>query len=84
MPFLEKAGFPVEPFDFRVEGVTSISCDTHKVRILPIPPTVIALIDIILFLFACSMVSHQRYVSFAAGLRVDPMLILLLRRDRPL
>jgi glutamate/tyrosine decarboxylase-like PLP-dependent enzyme len=32
MPFLEEAGFPVEPFDFRVEGVTAISCDTHKVR----------------------------------------------------
>ena len=32
MPFLEPAGFPVEPFDFRVEVVTAISCDTHKVR----------------------------------------------------
>lgn len=32
MPFLEKAGFLSEPFDFRVEGVTAISCDTHKVR----------------------------------------------------
>lgn len=32
VPFLEKAGFPSEPFDFRVEGVTAISCDTHKVR----------------------------------------------------
>jgi glutamate/tyrosine decarboxylase-like PLP-dependent enzyme len=32
VPFLERAGFPVPPFDFRVEGVTSISCDTHKVR----------------------------------------------------
>ena len=31
MPFLEEAGFPVDPFDFRVEGVTAISCDTHKV-----------------------------------------------------
>lgn len=30
VPFLEKAGFDSEPFDFRVEGVTSISCDTHK------------------------------------------------------
>ncbi|PWN53779.1 PLP-dependent transferase, partial [Violaceomyces palustris] len=30
VPWLEKAGFPSEPFDFRVEGVTSISCDTHK------------------------------------------------------
>jgi glutamate/tyrosine decarboxylase-like PLP-dependent enzyme len=34
MPFLEKAGFPTEPFDFEVEGVTAISCDTHKVRLL--------------------------------------------------
>ncbi len=33
MPFLEKAGFSSEPFDFRVEGVTAISCDTHKVRL---------------------------------------------------
>jgi sphinganine-1-phosphate aldolase len=39
MPFLEAAGlsggeggqFKLEPFDFRVRGVTSISCDTHKV-----------------------------------------------------
>lgn len=32
MPFLEKAGFPTTRFDFRVDGVTSISCDTHKVQ----------------------------------------------------
>ena len=30
LPFMEKAGFPIEPFDFRVKGVTSISADTHK------------------------------------------------------
>ncbi|KAI8060206.1 sphingosine-1-phosphate lyase [Gongronella butleri] len=30
MPFLEKNGFRTTPFDFRVDGVTSISCDTHK------------------------------------------------------
>jgi len=35
MPFLEKAGYPVDPFDFRVEGVTSISCDTHKYGFAP-------------------------------------------------
>lgn len=35
MPFLEEAGFPVDPFDFRVPGVTSISCDTHKVCLHP-------------------------------------------------
>ncbi|EMD37692.1 hypothetical protein CERSUDRAFT_114330 [Gelatoporia subvermispora B] len=35
MPFLEEAGFPVKPFDFRVQGVTSISCDTHKYGFAP-------------------------------------------------
>ncbi|KAH7108269.1 PLP-dependent transferase [Auriculariales sp. MPI-PUGE-AT-0066] len=35
MPFLEPAGFPTELFDFRVEGVTSISCDTHKYGFAP-------------------------------------------------
>ncbi|KAI9015877.1 sphingosine-1-phosphate lyase [Phycomyces nitens] len=35
MPFLEKAGFPTTSFDFRVPGVTSISCDTHKYGFAP-------------------------------------------------
>ncbi len=30
LPFAKKLGYPVPPFDFRVPGVTSISCDTHK------------------------------------------------------
>jgi glutamate/tyrosine decarboxylase-like PLP-dependent enzyme len=30
LPFLEKLGHPVPPFDFRVPGVTSISADLHK------------------------------------------------------
>jgi glutamate/tyrosine decarboxylase-like PLP-dependent enzyme len=30
LPFAERLGYPVAPFDFRVPGVTSISCDTHK------------------------------------------------------
>lgn len=29
--FMEKAGYKLPPFDFRVKGVTSISADTHKV-----------------------------------------------------
>lgn len=29
--FMDKAGAPLAPFDFRVKGVTSISADTHKV-----------------------------------------------------
>ncbi|KAL5118238.1 Dihydrosphingosine phosphate lyase [Pleosporales sp. CAS-2024a] len=32
---LAKAGFEAEPFDFRLKGVTSISCDTHKYGFAP-------------------------------------------------
>ncbi|GAA5881722.1 hypothetical protein JCM3774_005968 [Rhodotorula dairenensis] len=35
VPFLEKAGFETVPFDFRVPGVTSISCDVHKYAMAP-------------------------------------------------
>lgn len=33
--FMEDAGFPLPPFDFRVKGVTSISVDTHKYGFAP-------------------------------------------------
>lgn len=29
--FMDEAGHKLAPFDFRVQGVTSISADTHKV-----------------------------------------------------
>ncbi|KAL3422418.1 hypothetical protein PVAG01_06574 [Phlyctema vagabunda] len=35
VPFLEKAGYETELFDFRLKGVTSISCDTHKYGFAP-------------------------------------------------
>lgn len=35
VPLLEKAGFESEVFDFRLKGVTSISCDTHKYGFAP-------------------------------------------------
>lgn len=35
VPFLDKAGFETAPFDFRLKGVTSISCDTHKYGFAP-------------------------------------------------
>ncbi|KAF2093193.1 PLP-dependent transferase [Rhizodiscina lignyota] len=35
MPYLERAGFESEPFDFRLKGVTSISVDTHKYGFAP-------------------------------------------------
>uniref|UniRef100_A0A8C5PR50 Sphingosine-1-phosphate lyase 1 n=1 Tax=Leptobrachium leishanense TaxID=445787 RepID=A0A8C5PR50_9ANUR len=33
--FMDKAGFPLKPFDFRVKGVTSMSADTHKYGYAP-------------------------------------------------
>jgi glutamate/tyrosine decarboxylase-like PLP-dependent enzyme len=30
LPWAEKLGYPIRPFDFRLPGVTSISVDTHK------------------------------------------------------
>ncbi|KAL2759408.1 hypothetical protein ACRALDRAFT_1047228 [Sodiomyces alcalophilus JCM 7366] len=35
VPFLDKAGFESTLFDFRLKGVTSISCDTHKYGFAP-------------------------------------------------
>ena len=33
--FMDKVGFELPPFDFRVPGVTSVSCDTHKYGFAP-------------------------------------------------
>jgi len=33
--FMKEAGYPLPPFDFSVEGVTSISADTHKYGFAP-------------------------------------------------
>ncbi|TKX20526.1 sphingosine-1-phosphate lyase [Elsinoe australis] len=35
VPYLEKAGYETEMFDFRLPGVTSISVDTHKYGFAP-------------------------------------------------
>jgi glutamate/tyrosine decarboxylase-like PLP-dependent enzyme len=35
LPFVEKLGHKVPPFDFRVPGVASMSCDTHKYGYAP-------------------------------------------------
>ncbi|KAG8626440.1 hypothetical protein KVT40_005385 [Elsinoe batatas] len=35
VPYLAKAGYETEPFDFRLPGVTSISVDTHKYGFAP-------------------------------------------------
>ncbi|KAH3755971.1 sphingosine-1-phosphate lyase [Pelomyxa schiedti] len=35
LPFAKQLGYPVPNFDFSVEGVTSMSCDTHKYGCAP-------------------------------------------------
>ncbi|KAK2160004.1 hypothetical protein LSH36_142g07003 [Paralvinella palmiformis] len=45
VPFMKKAGFDVEPFDFTVPGVTSISADTHKYGFAPKGSSVILYSD---------------------------------------
>ncbi len=35
LPWAERLGSPVPPFDFRLPGVTSMSCDTHKYGYAP-------------------------------------------------
>jgi len=35
LPWAERLGYPVPPFDFRLPGVTSISVDTHKYGYAP-------------------------------------------------
>lgn len=30
LPWLERLGYPIPPFDFRIDGVTSMSADVHK------------------------------------------------------
>lgn len=35
VPFVNDAGFHIDPVDFSVPGVTSISCDTHKYGFTP-------------------------------------------------
>lgn len=34
--FMNRAGYPTKPFDFCVDGVTSISADPHKVSPSPV------------------------------------------------
>lgn len=43
--FMKKAGYPMKPFDFSVDGVTSISADTHKYGFTPKGSSVILYSD---------------------------------------
>lgn len=69
LPFVEKLGYTVEPFDFRLEGVTSISADLHKYGYAPKGSSVILYRD----------ASYRKYQFYAAttwpgGFYISPTL----------
>ncbi|KAI0728271.1 PLP-dependent transferase [Fomitopsis betulina] len=68
VPFIEEAGLgPFQPFDFRVRGVTSISCDTHKYGFAPKGNSVIMYRD-------AELRKHQYYVNpdWVGGVYASP------------
>ncbi|KAF8445009.1 pyridoxal phosphate-dependent transferase [Boletus edulis BED1] len=77
VPFLEQAGladgengrYKLTPFDFRVRGVTSISCDTHKYGFAPKGSSVIMYRD-------AALRRYQYYVTpyWTGGVYASPSL----------
>ena len=53
VPFMKKAGYGIEPFDFQVPGVTSISADTHKYGYAPKGTSVI--------MYSTKELCHKQY-----------------------
>jgi len=56
IPFMNDAGFPLRPFDFRVPGVTSTSADTHKYGFAPKGSSVI--------LYSEEIYRHYQWFSY--------------------
>ncbi|KAE9403922.1 PLP-dependent transferase [Gymnopus androsaceus JB14] len=77
VPYLEKAGlaegskgkYKLYPFDFRVKGVTSISCDTHKYGFAPKGTSVIMYKDATLRRF-----QYYVYPDWSGGVYASPSL----------
>lgn len=69
LPFMEEAGFPIAPFDFRLPGVTSISADTHKYGFAPKGSSVV--------LYSGSWLHHHQYSvqpDWPGGIYASPSL----------
>lgn len=67
VPFVKQCGFEMIPFDFQVEGVTSISCDTHKYGFAPKGSSVI--------MYRSSKWRHYQYsvlTSWPGGVYASP------------
>ncbi|KAF9526574.1 pyridoxal phosphate-dependent transferase [Crepidotus variabilis] len=65
----EKGRYKLEPFDFRLDGVTSISCDTHKYGFAPKGTSVI-------MYRTAELRRHQYYVNptWSGGVYASPSL----------
>jgi sphinganine-1-phosphate aldolase len=65
--FMEEAGFKLPLFDFRLKGVTSISCDTHKYGYTPKGSSVIMYRNV-------GLRKHQYFsaVEWPGGIYVSP------------
>jgi len=67
VPFMEQAGFSLKPFDFRVKGVTSISCDPHKYGFAPKGSSVV--------MFSNKALRHHMYcylTQWSGGIYATP------------
>ncbi|VDN04467.1 unnamed protein product [Thelazia callipaeda] len=67
--FMEEAGYPLKLFDFRLDGVTSISCDTHKYGYAPKGSSVV--------LYRKPKYLHYQYMSipgWTGGIYATPTL----------
>ncbi|KAJ2617773.1 Dihydrosphingosine phosphate lyase [Coemansia sp. RSA 1365] len=67
MPFLKEAGFPEVICDFRLPGVTSISCDTHKYGFAPKGTSVV--------MYSNKQLRHYQYftiVTWPGGIYASP------------
>jgi sphinganine-1-phosphate aldolase len=67
LPFIEKLGHSVRPWDFRVDGVTSISADLHKYGYAAKGASVVVYRDM-------SYLTHQFYLhtSWSGGIYASP------------
>jgi sphinganine-1-phosphate aldolase len=67
LPFARKLGYPIPPFDFTVQGVTSISVDIHKYGLGPKGTSVV--------LYRNHEIRKQQFVAvteWSGGLYVSP------------
>ncbi|MCA9517872.1 MAG: aspartate aminotransferase family protein, partial [Myxococcales bacterium] len=69
LPWLERLGVPLEPWDFRVPGVTSMSADVHKYGYAPKGASVIVYRDM-------SWLRHQFFAvtGWSGGVYISPSL----------